>query len=446
MRQRKHNKINSFICVLLIACMSMAVAACSQEEPQEKTKPADYGSYGLDMAVEIANTWPNRSPGTAQERETAEFIEAAFADLGYEPEVNKFTYQTEVGEVYSSQNIVVNIDGQGFEVEAEDGSTTSVRRRVIVGAHYDVAITSEQSEAARLENEQTQESTTESETTQTQDETGETQTDGSLVTLFTEVELPMPTLAEFDGIHNNASGIGALLTLAKELTESQFGYDITLVAFGAANAGFSGSRAYAAEIDADDLEMIDVMYNIDGIYAGDKVYAHAGQNSVLGSDKKLYEMRRKLYEATDIYYENELYTNNRFALYTNQSGIKVPWGAPESQQFAVYREWTQRQSDHTPFDELGIPVVFFESYDYDADSLEEMRESNNPSFAATEGVITATAFDSYEYLSNLFAHSETMSANSKADSIDLLTRRINNVAFIIRGGIAKGVHNAVSEE
>ena len=285
----------------------------------------------------------------------------------------------------------------------------------------------------------------EAETQETSEgETEQTETD----TLYTEIELPIPTLDEFDGINSNASGVAVLLTVAKQLKNTKPGYDIVIVAFGAGCDSFAGSRAYTAALEAEELESIDVMYNVDGIYAGDKVYAHSGQNSVLGEARKSYEKRRKLYEATDVYYEYELYTNNLFALYTNQSGIKVPWGDAEHGQTAIYREWTRSESDHTPFDQLGIPVVFFQSYDYDADKIEDIKESSNPSFAATNGVIAGTAFDSSKYLDSLFElnQSSAVTTRDERTKIDLLTRRINNVAFIIDGALKKGLHNAVDEE
>lgn len=438
------------VALVLTISLLAAMTGCGSDEPDKIIRPADYGDYGSDFAHDFAQEWPNRTPGSVQEKQAAEAIETAFLDLGYEPEVQAFTYIGASSEVISSQNVIVRIPGTGFTVSDEEGETSEVRKTVVIGAHYDVSVTAEQAEAARLEQEQLEETTateTEAETVDEDEGEGEA-TETEPDTLYTEIELPIPTLDEFDGIHNNASGVGVLLTTAKQLKNFKPGYDVVIVAFGAGCDGFAGSRAFTAALEPEEIESIDVMYNVDGIYAGDKVYAHSGQNSVLGADRKSYEKRRKLYEATDVYYENELYTNNLFALYTNQSGIKVPWGDLERGQTAVYREWTRSESDHTPFDQLGIPIVFFQSYDYDADVVENIKESSNPAFAATNGVITGTAFDSSEYLSSLFEQSQssTVSVRDERTNVDILTRRINNVAFIIEGAIKKGLHNAVSEE
>lgn len=443
-----HKWTARFFALLIVVIMVISITGCDRDDQVEFMKPADFGEFGSDFAREFANDWPNRTPGSIQEKNAAGAIEQAFSNLGYDPEVQAFTYVGENSEIIGSQNIIVRIPGKGFTVTKEGGGTSNVRKTAVVGAHYDVSVTVEESEAARLEreqNEETSESVTETETETTgEDESETTETE----TLYTEIDLPMPTLDEFDGIHNNAAGIGVLLTTAKRLADIESGYDIILVAFGAGCDSFAGSRAFVASLEEEEIENIDIMYNIDGIYAGDKVYAHAGHNSVLGGDKKSYDKRRKLYEATDVYYENELYTNNLFALYTNQSGIYVPWGDVERGETAVYREWTRNESDHTPFDNLGISIVYFQSYDYDFDSMEDMKESSNPAFAATNGIISGTAFDSSEYLTSLFElnQSGTISSRDERNDIDILTRRINNVAFIIEGGIKKGLHNAVEEE
>ncbi|NLW12133.1 MAG: M28 family peptidase [Clostridiaceae bacterium] len=437
-----------FLTLIFVAALIIAMTGCNDEAPTEVSKPANYGEYGSDFAYDLASNWPYRSPGSRQEKQAADAIEQAFSDLGYEPEVQAFTYIGADSDIISSQNIIVRIPGAGFTIGEEGGTTSQVRKTVVIGSHYDVSVTAEQAEAARLEREQLEETTvteTEAETEATEEgETEETEPE----TLYTEIELPMPTLDLFDGIHNNASGVAVLLTVAKQLANSKPGYNIVIVAFGAGCDGFAGSRAFAASLEQEEIDSIDVMYNVEGIYAGDKVYAHSGQNSVLGEDQKSYEKRRKLYEATDVYYENELYTNNLFALYTNQSGIRVPWGDAERGQTAIYREWARSESDHTPFDQLGIPIVFFQSYDYDTDKIENIKESSNPAFAATNGVITGTAFDSSEYLANLFelSQSSATAVRDERNRIDILTRRINNVAFIIEGGIKKGLHNAIDEK
>ena len=235
------------------------------------------------------------------------------------------------------------------------------------------------------------------------------------------------------------------MTIASQIKANQYGYDVILVAFGAGSASQAGANFYARQMTKADLARTDAMYCLDSIYAGDKVYAHSGRNSIKANYMKDYEKRRKLYEITDVFYEYELYTNNNFMLYTNQSSIDVQ--LPKFSKPVLYREWTLNDSDYVPFDNLGMPIVFFESYDYDKPSLESMKESQNPSFGTTGGMIRRTAYDATSYLDKILnltrSTTSTSSTKTTKSSIDQLTKRINNVAFIILEAINKGMNGAV---
>ena len=173
------------------------------------------------------------------------------------------------------------------------------------------------------------------------------------------------------------------------------------------------------------------------------MYAHAGRNSVLGGDRKAYEKRRKLYEVTDVFYEYTLYTINDYMLYTNQSSIMLDREGYEEK--AVYREWSLNDSDYLPFDELDIPIVYFESFDFNDDMPENMKESQNPAFSETGGMIRGTYFDTSDYLQQLMNITRATTANDdngNAKQLDKLVKRINNTAFIILEAVDKGIHDA----
>ncbi len=406
--------------LLILALAAVMLSACSTEETEEIIY-ADFGTTGSDFATDYAKDYPNRSPGSDQEKAAADFLTSSLEALGYDPQVIPFEFTDSDGALHESQNIIVTIAGSGFERPDEDGQTTSFERQVIVGAHYDAPVTAEASEAAAA--------------AQETGEGGET------------VEKNQ-SLADFDGIQDNAAAVAALLTIARQAKSYAFGYDVILVLFGAGSADYAGARAYAESMDTDDILATDAMYCMTGIYAGDKVYAHAGRNSIVGEDQKDYEMRRKLYETTDVFYEHRLYTNNRYMLYTNQSGIFIEFGEGEETNRVLYREWTLNESDYTPFDNLGIPIVYFETYNYDEKSVDSMSESENPAFGSTNGQISGTLFDSSDYLAEIF---KTSTAGTGSDSDDdkpaedLLTKRINNTAFLILEAIRKGVHDATAK-
>ncbi len=450
--------------LLLVLSMLLTILAGCSGSNEETTKPAAYGSFGADFARTLAAANPDRAAGSPGENRTGDLIIEAFTDLGYEPVVSSFSFPDPEGSLLNSRNIAVLIPGSGVPDPDNEGKTLS--RQVIIGAHYD--------SLPRPADVKPVEAQATSKTSQT---TGTTADSSDL----------MPGWENYTGISDNASSIGSLMVMARELKTMDNTHDVVLVAFGAGHANQAGARFYVEKMKPADIERTEVMYNLENIYAGDKLYANAGQNSIKPGFQKDYEKRRKLYEATDVYYEYELFSNNRVALYTNQSVIETDQN--RLNVLAPYREWTTHPSDHLPFDEADIPIVFFESFDYDVTTMEEMRESNNPAFTATNGRISGTPFDSTDYLERLFEMTQaeltptplvvspgpgvsatpgarttpSASLTPGADSIpgasvtprvsvtpgasttkkeeepleDLLTRRINNTAFIIIKSIEK---------
>jgi alkaline phosphatase isozyme conversion protein len=417
-RKKQIGRMLALLLVLLAAVLPLA--ACDDGEVVELSV-ADYGSYGSDLAQQLAAKFPNRSPGSDQEKAAGDMIIKELKNLGYTPIVTTFTFEDASGNQVTSRNIAVLIEGSGFTRTSDSGKTTNLSKQVIIGTHYDTTVTAEQAAAAAA-------------TTGSSAETAATETG--------ETTVKIPTLADCDGIHDNAAGVASLLTIAKEIKDYDFGYDVILVAFGAGTAGQAGAAFYAAQMGQDEIAATDVMYCMDSIYAGDKMYAHAGWNSALGGDLKDYEKRRKLYEVTDVFYENELYTRNHYMLYTNQSSIML-----EREGFSekvVYREWSLNESDYRPFDKLGLPVVFFESFDYDETTIAAMKESQNPAFGETGGLIRGTRFDATDYLKKLLNTARTVGTDTEQTvTVDQLTRRINNTAFILLEAVNKGMHDAV---
>lgn len=409
---------------LAVALLVPALAGCASAADAGSSAVADFGTYGPKLAVELADKFPNRSPGSEQETAAREFLTREFKDLGYKVTVQDFTFTNAEGASVPSANLIVRIRGNGVSITDENGKTTTEHRQVIIGAHYDVSVTAEMAQAAAQEAAAIAAAATEA--------AGETTASQGDQTIETTAEIPEPTLADFDGIHANASGVATILTVARQLKRVDLDYDVLIVAFGAGTADQAGAKAFLhGAMSEEDLLITDAMYNIDGIYAGDEMYAHAGQNSVLPGNQKKYEMRRRLYEATDVFYENTLYSHNGYNLNTNQASFLVPLG--ETGETAVYREWTLHRSDHTPFDEAGIPIVFFESFDYDYDTLDDMKETKNPALSSTFGTIRDTRFDSTDYLQYLF-HSQATAVRSddeKKDFKERLEMRINNTAFIL---------------
>ncbi len=372
-----------------------------EAEEQDNKKPARFGNWGEQLATEFAQSFPDRYAGSDQEKLAADYLADKLTKLGYEVERQEFSYEYDY-ENYASQNLVVTIPGIGFrakELSIFAHNTKKIelpedvnRRTIIVGAHYDTP------KASALEG----------------------------------VDY-IP-----DGIHNNAAGVASLMTFAKQALVNKPGYTVKLVFFGASNADYAGANAFLNSMSEEEIALTDCMYNVDSIYAGDKVYMHSGWNSLSEDGTKKYDMRRKLYQITDLYYQYLLYTNNNFEVYTNQSLGSVDFYDDGGSE--VYREWTKHSGDHTPFDKANIPIVFCESYDYNPDIDRQNKETQDPQFSEVNGYISGSGMDSSEMLNSYYAE-QAVAQKSLLDEedeekeqnriIERLENRINNVAFLL---------------
>lgn len=394
-RKKPFHRMLRAVCCLLTPVILASAAGCGRKETVQKL--ADYGSYGSGIALDIARQFPFRAPYSQAESRTADLIERAFSELGYQPERVNFSAGDQSPYAGgTSANIIVRIPGSGFYLDpetepdradkgisdlfkeqTEKGDT--VKRQVIIGARYDTAL-------------------------------GESDREAN---------------PDFQGLSDSASSVGALLTLARAIQGHTFGYDVVLVAFGASHDGFRGAVEYASAMTAEQSGATDAVYIIGPIYAGDKLYAHAGRNAL--EDGHKYERRRKLYETTDVVLEADLPTLNHVDLLFNE-GVEFVEYPPETGYQVVYREFTLRDADYVPFDSMNIPIVYIEAYNYDFKKPEACRESARSGYEATEGQISGTMFDNIDALSN-------------AIGLDLLEQRINNTAFILKGSIEKGIYN-----
>ncbi|HZK28600.1 MAG TPA: M28 family peptidase [Clostridia bacterium] len=440
MRQKTPDNRAEFTCrrvlfgrflATVIACLTLILSvACSPGEKDVQTGVAQYGESGAEFARRLAAECPRRLPYSDQESRAADLIMEELKRYGYAPEKQLFSVTDEEGVRRTSANIIAKQQGNGFalspKLEESVKATLPDQRHglmMILGAHYDTPAVE-----------------------QVPDE------DDELETL------------QANGIHDNASGVASVLTAARVMREMPPGYDVTFVFFGAGTDSFEGARHYLSTLSVDVRKQVEVMVNIGPVFAGDKVYAHAGQNSVRSDDQKDYAKRRKLYQVTDIFFENQLNSRNRYAIYTNQASFLVPGPHGGS---AIFREWTTKTSDHTPFDDAGIPIVFMESGDYRVRTEGEVGiESRNPFFHATGGIISGTPFDQTDVLEDLFRKMDEQAARQTIPVIDptgtqaeeeeppeeeeyekdmtpiaRLPQRINNTAFVIVQLARKGPLN-----
>ena len=379
---------------------SVLLTSCKKDDGK-KIRPADYGSYGSDLARKIAADHPDRKPYSEGEKATGEFIKEEMTKLKFKPEVQTFT--TKNG---TSANYVVKITGTGFYDEDSEGKVVTKHRIAIIGAHYDNL----PPETKKVENTKT-----------TSKKGAET----------TALEY------SFDGISDNASGTACLLTAMKAFSEyPPFAYDVYFVAFGAGNDDYAGAREFYNSLTGEEKLRIDVMYCMESLYAGDKLYASSGYKSL--DPQNRYKMRRKLYQAYDVCFANTLFTNYGFDLYYNESGVKTDLNGDGTED--IYNEVSANKSDYLVFDEAGIPVVFFDSFEYNFTKMDEMKETKNLNLQNYGGMIRRTHDDSTVFLDSVLMEPDyDRDGDGEIDcSGDRLQIRINAVAFIIVEALLKG--------
>lgn len=162
-----------------------------------------------------------------------------------------------------------------------------------------------------------------------------------------------PTL---QGLDDNASGAGVLTEVARNLSGLDFEDGVTFIGFGAEEEGLRGSRAYVASLDQQARDSLTGMINIDSLITGDMMYAHAGTNSV--ANPELAALREQAFRiASEL--GIDLFTNPGL-----NGGYPIGTGCC---------------SDGDSFNAaLDIPVLYFESTNWDIGDLDGYDQTTNP--------------------------------------------------------------------
>ena len=154
------------------------------------------------------------------------------------------------------------------------------------------------------------------------------------------------------GADDNASGVGVMLEVAERLAHFKIDYDIVFVAFGAEEVGSKGSAYFVNQMSQADKGRAIVMVNFDSLIFGDKLYIHAGNNmKTWARDEMLRLIRlRKLPIET----QPGLYLIAHPAADPGYAAGFTPDGF----------------SDYTAFNQAGIPIVAFESTNWEIGDLD----------------------------------------------------------------------------
>nr|WP_083640021.1 autotransporter domain-containing protein [Pseudomonas sp. PA15(2017)] len=157
------------------------------------------------------------------------------------------------------------------------------------------------------------------------------------------------------GLDDNASGAGVLTEIARNLAGLSFEDGVTFIGFGAEEEGLRGSRAYVAALDTEARARLTGMINIDSLITGDRMYAHAGSDSVAAQElTALREHSLRIAKELGI----DLSTN---------PGLNPGYPAG-----------TGCCSDAESFEGLNIPVLFVEATNWDIGDLDGYQQTTNP--------------------------------------------------------------------
>ena len=155
-----------------------------------------------------------------------------------------------------------------------------------------------------------------------------------------------------DGADDNASGVGVMIEVAERLAHFKIDYDIAFVAFGAEEAGLRGSSYYVNQMSQADKDRTIVMINFDSLIVGDKLYIHAGANEKTWARDEMLRLIRL----------RKLPIETQPGLYL----VENP-GADPGYAAGLTPDYF---SDYTAFNQAGIPIVAFESTNWEIDDLD----------------------------------------------------------------------------
>lgn len=146
------------------------------------------------------------------------------------------------------------------------------------------------------------------------------------------------------GADDNASGIAVVLEVAERIARYNLEYDLVFVAFGAEEVGLKGSFHYVESMSAPDIDRTIAMINFDSLSVGDKLYIHAGSNEKTWARDEMLRLIR----LRNLPIEMQPGLNPDYPAGLTPDGF----------------------SDYTAFNQAGIPIVAFESTNWEIGDLD----------------------------------------------------------------------------
>ena len=150
------------------------------------------------------------------------------------------------------------------------------------------------------------------------------------------------------GADDNASGVAVVLTVADLLQEVETTAPLTFVAFGSEEIGLVGSTFFAESLGDDLADNVMLMLNIDTVGIGDDFNVYAGAQT----ESESY---------TDPYTPGPTWARDLALELGDSLGLEVKTTPAES-----WNGFTGPWSDHVPFVNAGVPIIYFERWNWTA--------------------------------------------------------------------------------
>jgi hypothetical protein len=146
------------------------------------------------------------------------------------------------------------------------------------------------------------------------------------------------------GADDNASGVAVMLEVAERIAHYKQEYDLVFVAFGAEEVGLLGSFHYVENMSEPDIARTIAMINLDSLSVGDKLYIHAGSNEKTWARDEMLRLIR-----------------------LRKLPIEMQPGLNPDYPAGLTPDWF---SDYTAFNQADIPIVAFESTNWEIGDLD----------------------------------------------------------------------------
>lgn len=373
-------KILQILSLILVGTQLLACSPKKESVPEESSIRFENAPQIVSLTERFVTQFPFRKAGSAAHAQAGQWIAEQLASLGYQVQAEQglIKAQKQGKGFYRTEEQAKDAQGQ-LEDQAQIGA---FRKTIVLMAAYDTSVGEEQ----RAE------------------------------------------YQGFQGVSETGASVGTLLKIAENLASKTIAYDVQFVFLGDSQ-GQKSARAYVQSLTEEAKQHIEVVMDIGSIYAGSKLYAHAGRQSALEGNK--YEYRKALYHTIDLFTLYNLVYVYNMNLFTVQNQFSVT--VPNFNQQALYREFSLKDGNYLPFDEQKIPVVFFDAGDYRIENLEEMKENTSAHFESVSGQVSGSSLDYLEFLKEKLPEEQ-------------LEKRVDILSRLIEFYIINGIYNASMAE